>query len=635
MQAALQKAVNILDRVGVFSRWTNIIGITLLFLMSILNFVDIILDTHWIHTPIRGATEITEVMMIAGIFLAVAHSHNKKGNICVDIFTSKLQSDSRLVLSFITEILGLCMVGLIIINVFCLALYFEQKKMMHAQYLNIPSAPFAVIIAVGCATMWLIMLRDFLKTILKALGAGLWKYQWAIMITVPILFIVLASCWMRRGLWQTDLNVLTVTGIIFFLIMLFSGMPIAFSMMITSIIFIGHIRGYSAAFYLLGTEIYRTAGTYSWAILPFFVLMGFFCYHAGFGEDLYRAAYRWFGHLRGGLAVATVLACTGFAAIVGDSIAATATMGSAAIPQMKKYNYNSQLTAGSIVGGASLGPIIPPSVVFIIVGILTGVSIGKLLVSGILPGLLIAGSYAVLIHFWCYLNPNAGPIGKKSLWKPRFTSLKAGGPVLIIFVLVIGGIYTGLFTPTRGGAIGAVAALILSLLMRRLSWKNFKASLLSTGETVSTTFLLLIGAILLTRFMAWCNLTNTLTVFIKALGLSPSIYVVFTLVAIIIIGCFIGALPLILIGIPIVYPISAALGVNPIWFLLMTVVAVNLGALTPPFGINLFVLRGLQNDMSMATIYKGAVPFCLLTIVDLIIIFFIPQLATWLPGVLK
>jgi tripartite ATP-independent transporter DctM subunit len=381
--------------------------------------------------------------------------------------------------------------------------------------------------------------------------------------------------------------------------------------------------------------VYRNSGSYSWSVLPFFVTMGFVCLFARFGEDLYQAAYKWVGHIRAGLSVATISACTGFAAIVGDSLSSTATMGSVALPQMKKYGYDDRLSAGAIVSGATLGPIIPPSVAFIMVGVLTGISIGDLFVAGILPGIVIASCYIVTIYIWSRINPKIGPAGEKTGWKARIISLRAGGPVLALFLLVIGGIYMGVFTPTEGGAIGAVGALFIGLIMMRFNWTRIYQTFLESGKVISMTFIILIGSIMFTRFAAWCNLSNTLQDAILSMGLSSTLFMIVILAVFLFLGFFIDLPPLLLIGIPLVFPIAEAMGINPIWFGVITVIVINLGALTPPVGINLFVLKGVDKTIPIGKIYAGALPFVAGTIVAVVIIFVAPALTTWLPGMLR
>jgi tripartite ATP-independent transporter DctM subunit len=631
----MQKVIGALDKVGVFSRWTNIIGITALFSMIVLNFTDVILDTGLIHHPYKGTTKLTEIMMITGIWLAIAHSQNEKGHLSIDVITSRLSPLNRLSTDFIASILSLGTVGIIIWKTIDQTIYFAEKHMMHGQLLNIPSAPFAGIIALGATAFWLLLFRDFLKIIVDARQKGISALRWAVMIAVPVIMAVLIGFFMQKGALHIDLGLLAVIGIAVFIVLMLGGVPLAITMVLTAIIFISNIRGSLTAFDMIGTDFYRTSGSYSFAVLPFFMLMGFFALHARFGEDLYNAGYKWLGHMRGGLSYATIGACTGFAAIVGDPIASVSTMGSAAYPQMKRYNYDDHLSSGSIVAGSSLGPIIPPSSAFILVGLLTGVPIGSMLISGIVPGLLMAALFCLVVYIWCRIYPNAGPTGEKSAWWPRFTSLKAGGPILVVFLVCIGGIYMGIFTPSRGGAVGAFAAFVIALFMRRYNWKNFTQALLDGGKNVSTVFFILIGAQEFTRFLAWCNLSNNMSNFINGLGMSPTVFMIVTLIFFTILGCFIDILPMILIGFPIFFPIATTLGINPIWFCLLLVVVTNLGGMTPPVGIIMFVFKNIRKEIPIASIYKGTIPFVFATVLAVIIVFLAPSLATWLPGLIK
>jgi tripartite ATP-independent transporter DctM subunit len=630
----LNRVIRILDKVGIFSRWTNVIGVSGFFLMICLTFVDVIMR-YVFNSPIRYVTELVEVMMITSIFLAIAHTQNEKGHVSVDLITSKLKPKAKLILEFITTTLGLGIFAIIIWQNVEEIPWVLANNVIHTQSFNVSKAPFLAIIALGCTALWLLLLRDALKMVVEARKLGMRRYQWLLMFALPALVLVLAALWAQPALLQTSLTTAGMIGIIAALVLFLLGMPISFALLFVSFIFTFHIRGPLIAFDIIAADIYRTTGTYSYSAVNFFVLVGYFCLYARFGSDLYYAAYKWFGHLRGGLAIATVGACTGFAAIVGDSLSATATMGAVALPEMKKYRYNDRLSAGSICGGAFLGPIIPPSVTFIFYGLFTKMSIGDLFVSGIIPGLIIALIFSVIISVWCRRDPMAGPPGEKSAWRPRLISLKAGGPVLILFLLVIGGIYMGVFTPTEGGSIGAMIAFLLGLGMRRFTWKTFAQTMLDSGKVISMIFLIIIGAVMFTRFAAWCNMSETISVFFAGLGLPPMIFVVIVLLIFLILGCIMDIMPLLLIGVPILHPIAVSMGINPLWFAVLVVLVINLGALTPPVGLILFVFKGMAKDIPMGDIYRGALPFVLGILVAMVLIFAFPSLATWLPAALK
>jgi tripartite ATP-independent transporter DctM subunit len=630
----IKKAVAILNKVGVFSRWTNVIGIAALVCMILVTFVNVILR-YIFNAPIKGAEAVTEVIMICAIFLAVAHTHNTRSQISVDLISGRLSPKPRTVLEFITTLLSTGLFGIVVWRTLYYAIYLIQDHRVHDKFLGIPAGPFAVVIFIGCTALFLLLIRDLLVTINNSSKVGFNWHTWLVAIGVPVIFVVLAYFWMQPDLWNINLTMVGLIGVAFSVILFFTGMPVAYALILTSVIFVSHIRGPGPAFDMIGTEVYRNSGSYNWSVLPFFVTMGFICLYARFGEDLYFAAYKWIGHIRAGLSVATIGACTAFAAIVGDSVSSTATMGAAALPQMKRYGYDDRLSAGCITAGATLGPIIPPSVAFIIIGLLTGVSIGTLFIAGIIPGLIMAACFVSIIFIWSRINPKIGPAGERSNWRSRIISLRAGGPVLILFLLVIGGIYFGVFTPTEGGSIGAVGALTIGLIMRRFSWKRIFETLLESGKVISMTFIILIGSIMFTRFAAWCNLSNTLQDSILAMNLSPTLFMVVVLFVLLVAGCFIDLPPLLLIGIPLLFPTARNLGIDPVWFCVISTLAINLGALTPPVGINLFVLKGMQKEMPISQIYAGAWPFVAGAIVALIILFVAPVLTTWLPTVLR
>ncbi|MBN2062394.1 MAG: TRAP transporter large permease subunit [Deltaproteobacteria bacterium] len=627
----LNKIISILDKVGVFSRWTNIAGLAALFSMVLVTFVDVFMR-YIFNRPIKGVLEITEVIMICAIFLAVAHTYDDKGHVCIDVITSKLSDKAKTIMEFMTTLIGVGIFVIIVWQVLEVTILFLEDRRIHSQLIMIPSGPFAAVIALGCTSVLLLVIRDLLRNAVEAVRLGLTRYNWILMIGLPIIFIIASSFWVQSSLWNLSKPTVGLIGIIFSFALFLSGMPVALVLILTSFLFISNIRGVNAGLDMIGTDFYRTTGSYSWSVLPFFVLMGFFCLFGKFGEDLYYAAYRWLGHLRGGLAVSTIGASTAFAAVVGDPIASVATMGTTALPEMRKYHYDDHLSAGSIIGGASIGPVVPPSVPFVIYGLLTGVSIGGLLLAGLIPGIIMAFCFILIIYVWCRLYPNAGPAGEKSGWIQRIVSLRAGGPVLLLFILVIGGIYMGVFTPTEGGSIGAVVSLTIALIMRRYTWKIFAHALAEAGKVVSMTFLILIGALMFSRFMAWCNIQGTATELIKGLGLSPNVFVVIMLIMVFILGFVIDILPLLLIGVPIVHPIAVSLGIDPIWFAVLMVLTINLGDLTPPIGVVLFTLKVISKDLPIVVIFKGVMPFVLATMLAIILIYLFPALATWLPG---
>ncbi|MBN2062926.1 MAG: TRAP transporter large permease subunit [Deltaproteobacteria bacterium] len=629
----LKRIIYILDRIAVFSRWTNVIGVAALFLMVSSTFIDVIMR-YFFNSPIRYVGEGVGIMMIIAVFFAVAHTQNMRAYVKVDVITSLLAPKTLLMVEFITSILGLVIFAVVIWQCIVEISWVLENNVIHTQSVPISKAPFLIVIILGCISLWLILLRDILARANEAMELGIGRRRWAVMFAVPILIMALGVLWMQPELFEISLKNVGIIGVFVSIVFFLSGFPIAFALILTSFVFVGHIRGVETAYDMLRTEFYRNTSNYTWSVMAFFVLMGFFCFFARFGEDLYRLAYRWLGHLRGGLAIATVGACGTLAAIVGDSVSCISTMSVIALPEMRKYGYKDTLSSGCITCGATLGPIIPPSVPLIVYGLITRESIGELFIAGIIPGVLIVLSYWVIIYFWCRLNPLVGPKAGKSSWAERISSLKAGGPIAILFVVVIGGIYRGVFTPTEGGAIGAMGAIFLGLIYRRFTWKNFAMALMESGKVISMIFIILIGAVMFTRFLIWCNLSQTISDFFLGLGLSPFMLIVVIQIVLFICGFLVDTLTLMLVAVPIIHPIAVSLGFNPIWFAVVTVITINLGTITPPVAINLFLFKGLRSEIPMASIYRGALPFVVATALFIIILFIFPSIITWLPGLL-
>jgi tripartite ATP-independent transporter DctM subunit len=630
----VNRAISLLNNLGVLSRWTNTIGAVIIFIMVGMTFTDVIMR-YVFSRPIDGALEMVEVMLIVAVFFTIAHTYNQKGHVAVDLITVNLKPKAHLIMDFITTLLGLGLFIIIIWRTLALTILYFERNAVHSNNFLIPSGPFAAVIVFGSLIMGLLLLRDFLRDIVEAVKLGLKPIHWFLMLGIPILLMVLAAFWMQPGLWHLSLPIVGILGIIVFLILLMTGMPIAFSLFISGFIFISHIRGIDTALNTLGREIYTNTGDFTWATVAFFVLMGYFCLHAGFGKDLYVLFHRWIGRFPGGLAMATTASCTAFAAIVGDSISSIATMTSVAMPEMKRYNYDKRLATGSIAGGSIIGPIIPPSIPFIIYGILTQVSIGKLFIAGILPGLLLGVAFIVTIYIWCRINPRLGPPAEGATWRQRFGSLTGIGPIIALFILVIGGIYGGVFSPAEGGAIGAAGALIIGLIMRRFTWRSFFQSLIDSAKVLSMLLLIINGAILFTRFVAWCNLSGVVSGAMAGLGWSPTAVIIVVLFIFFALGFIIDVLTLTLIGVPIMHPVAVGLGIDPLWFATLMVLVLTLGTLTPPVGINLFTMKGMAPDIPIGTIYRGAIPFVIAAVVVIVIVFLFPPLATWLPGIMK
>lgn len=426
-----------------------------------------------------------------------------------------------------------------------------------------------------------------------------------------------------------------ILGCLLLFVLLASSMPVAFAMAIVGFVGFAIVVTPQAATAMITTELYETFTSYGLTVIPLFVLMGQVAFHAGISRRLFDAAYHWLGALPGGLAMATVGACTGFGAICGSGPATAATMASVAIPEMKRYKYSPKLSCGTVAAGGSLGMLIPPSVVFIVYAILTEQSIGDLFIAGIVPGLLIALLFCLTIYIQCKRNPNLGPSGEAFSWESKFLSLLGVAETLALFLLVIGGMFGGLFSPTEAAAVGASGSLIIAGFRKKLTIKMLVRSLQETVRTSCMVMIIVTGAVILGRFLAITRIPFELATYLASLPLPGwmvmSMIILFYLVA----GSFIDALGLILLTIPIFFPVVMKLGYDPIWFGVIIVVVTQMGVITPPVGVCVYVVNGIERDVSLQTIFRGAMPFLLALIVASALLMMFPGLCTFLPNLLK
>jgi tripartite ATP-independent transporter DctM subunit len=422
-------------------------------------------------------------------------------------------------------------------------------------------------------------------------------------------------------------------GIAVLVVLLLSGMWIGVAMAIIAILGIGFIRGFAQAFTMSGIIPFQNISFYPISVLPMFILMGVIIAETGIGEDLYYTAYRWIGQLRGGLAMATVIACAGLAAVTGISAAAIVTMGKVALPEMRKYNYDVPLATGSIACAGTVALLIPPSIAFVMYGILTENSIGKLFIAGILPGILLSALFAVAIFITTTVRPKAGPPGPKTSLKEKIMSLNKTWHVIILFLLVLGGIYGGIFTPTEAGAVGAFGAFVIAAAYRRLTPKIFLYCLKETALMSGMILFIIAGAFLFMHFMAVSKLPFAMGDAISALHVPRMVIFTGIVFIYIILGMFLDIMSCIMLTIPIVYPAMLALGFDPIWFGVMLVILIQMGLVTPPVGMDVFFLSGVTG-VPVGTIFRGIVPFCIAIIICIILLAAFPQIALVLPSMM-
>jgi C4-dicarboxylate transporter, DctM subunit len=426
-----------------------------------------------------------------------------------------------------------------------------------------------------------------------------------------------------------------IAGILVMFILMLIRMQIGIAMAVVGFTGFAILTSPGAAFSMLGLSAYQTAASYALTVIPLFLLMAQFAGQSGMGFDLYQSLYRWVGSLPGGLAMATVCACAGFAAISGSSLATAATLGMVALPEMKRYRYDDALATGCVAAGGTLGILIPPSTVMVIYGILTEQSIGSLFIAGIIPGIVLMALFIITIMAMTIRNPALAPPGRSFSMKEKLASLRGTAGIVITFFLVIGGLYLGWFTPTEAAAAGAFIVFIIIVLKRRATMTNIIASLKETALTSAMVFTILIGANIFNYFMTVSGLPASFSEYVAALGMNRHLVMILICVLYIILGCLMEGLAIMFLTIPIIYPLVVGMGFDPIWFGVLITVLIEMGLITPPVGINVFVISGIAGDVPMSTVFRGIFPFFVAMLLCLILLLIFPNLALFLPSTMS
>lgn len=432
----------------------------------------------------------------------------------------------------------------------------------------------------------------------------------------------------------------SIVGLAVVLLLVFLRMPIALAMGFVGFVGYAEIRGLKGSISMVARLIIDAAQDYGLSVVPLFILMGLFVNKGGLSRELYQVSFAFMGHLRGGLALATILACAGFSAICGSSLATAATMSKVAMPQMRRYKYADRLSTASIAAGGTLGILIPPSVILVIYGLLTETSIGKLFIAGIIPGLLGVLFYMLAVKYTVVRDPDAGPAGERSGWSERIVAIKGVWAVLMLFFLVIGGLYGALnfwpiyltFSPTEAAGMGAAGAFLIALSRGALSFVGVMQVLVETAQTTASLFTVLIGAWVFSNFVNMAGLPEGLRAAVDGAGLAPMSVILIILAIYLVLGCVFESLSMLLLTVPIFFPVVTGLGFDPVWFGIIVVVVTEISLITPPVGLNVFVLRAVVGDVTTATIFKGVTPFWIVDIIRLALLVGVPWLVLVLPN---
>ncbi len=583
---------------------------------------------------LKGTQELSELGLMLITFLGIAYTALEKEHVRVELLLMYLPENIRLLFEAVSGGLCLMVSGIITWKAFNHTATVYGRGLT-TSLLELPLWPFILILAPGCGVLSITFLRDTLKSAHRCVTAS-WESRHILISCGVFLSVVIALLAFHLAGGGSSSPVISgIVGMLIMVCFLFMGVPIGFCMILVGAAGMMYLAGSAAGFSLLQPVPFNSTTNYSMTVVPLFILMGAFAFKAGLSKDLYVLVYRFLGHLPGGLAIATVGACGCFAAISGSSLATAATMGMVALPEMKRYKYDPALSTGCIAAGGSLGILIPPSVVLILYGVLTNQPITELFIAGFIPGVMEALFYIITILIMCKMRPELGPPGKRSNFKDRMVSVKETWGVLVLFFLVIGGLYAGAFTPTEAGGIGAFGVLVFIAIRGKLSIRKFYDSLFDSVKTASMCLTVFLGAMFLGYFLTISQIPYELSEFVAALPLNRYVILILILVAYMILGCVMDSLSIVLLTVPIFFPLVQALGFNPIWFGIIMVRIVEIGMITPPIGINVFIIKGVvKNDVPMHTIFKGILPFLIADIIQVILLILIPEITLFLPQLL-
>lgn len=613
-----------------FTRYVNGAGVFSLAIMMLVTTVDV-LSRFFFNAPITGSIEITGFLLVLTILLGIPYAAAKRQHITIDIVSSKLPDRMRLNLASITLFIAIVLFGVVVWRSIDYAFLMHRMHRVTA-VLRMPLSPFVVVVAFGFALTGLVLLINLLQNIDR--GVKDWKQAiiWGVMGVFILFLLYLCTFWLRDLPWGVGLVTAGLIGLGLLFAAFLSGLPVFTSLILIGYVGMCYLRGPNAGLSIMGSSPFSTVSHYTFSVIPLFVLMGEFCFYSGIGRDLYDMAYKWVGHLPGGLSMGTVGACGGFAAVCGDSMATAVTMGTVAIPEMQRYHYDAKLAVGCVAAGGTLGVLIPPSLAFILYALLADQSIAMLFIAGILPGILLILLFMMSIYLRARRNPELGPPGPKTTMKEKIYSVKGVWATLVLFAIVIGGMYIGVFTPTEGGGIGAFGAFIIGVARRRLDRHGILSSLLEAGKISAVCIGILLGAQVFGVFMAASKLPMELANYVTTLPVPPLVILIAILVIYLLLGCLMPAIPMLILTVPIFYPVVTGMGYDPIWFGVIMVLMFEMAVITPPMGINVLALQTVTQDISLSDMFRGVIPFLFVMIFCVAILIIFPDIALFLPS---
>ncbi len=613
------------------SRWSLNLGRVALLAMMLLVVVDVTLRTT-VQRLVPGDIELVRLLLIIVFFAGMAYTALVHGHVRVDLLVNRFSPTTKLGISMCGDMLS---VGILAVLSWQLVVHAQRQLLSHfaTGMLHVPMWPFALAIAFFIALFALSFLHNFFESLSKLIANGTRNYAWL----APA--IIVTSLLLAMSLWSSiflpikiEAPTFGAISLLLLFLLIFLEVPIGAAMAIITLWAASYLTSPSGGLTLIAMASQSVASNYMWSVVPLFILMGQLVARGALGGDIYKTVYKWVGHLPGGLASATVGACGALAACVGDSLSGIVSTAPVALPEMRAYKYDPKLATACIAAGGTIGILIPPSLGFIVYGIAVEESIGRLFIAGIIPGILLTALLMLSITVRCKINPRLGPPGPSTTLREKLVSLKGSWSVLVLFLLVIGGIYGGILTPNEAGAIGAFGALVISIALRRLTLKGFNDAVKDAMQMTAMIFFIFIYAIALGQLICLTKLTFVMGDFIAGLAVPAYATLGAILLMYLILGCIMNALPALIITLPIIFPIVMALGFDPIWFGVLCVVMAEVGLITPPIGMNVFAMAGMVPDVPLYDIFRALIPFwiVMLFVVGLVVAF--PQIALFLPN---
>lgn len=607
-------------------------GIALVALMG-LTVADVVLRNLF-SLVVPGGLELSGLLTIPVVLAALSVVEIERNHVQVDLVVNALPRFARAPTAAGGLMLACAALLVTALQIFEQLAYLRSNAIVTG-VLGLPEWPFVASAVVFVLLFALALLANMMSE-LSTIAAGRDVRSFALLaawviLAAAILYLCFEPASLPLELSRSSKGLLAIT-LCFALI--FLGVHVAAAMALAALIGISLLISSGASLTSLGSTTISVVSDQTWSVVPLFTWMGLIVVASGFAAELYRAAYRWIGHLPGGLASASTVACAGLSSIIGDTLSGVYSMGSIALPEMRAYRYDMKLATASVACAATIGVMIPPSLAFIVYGMITEVSIGKLFMAGILPGILFAIILIALITIRATLNPELAPRGERSTWSQRFQSSRSTWPVLLLMLLVLGGIYSGAVTPNEAAGLGVFGAIVIALAMRRLDVTKLLASIASTLRLTAGIIVIFMFAAAFSRFIALSGITQQLADMVIGLDLGRYQIIGAILLFYVVIGMFMNALPALVLTVPIFFPIAMNAGFDPVWFGVLVVIMVELGVVTPPIGVNVFAISTIAKDVPMYDIFRGVLPFWFAYVVLIALIVVFPQISLWLPSLM-